>query len=187
MTLLFVIATEHGHGVAGTAVLEVDVQQTMMQISHSHSCKTALKAALDVIAAFGSKTSDRELIVYYTGHSQDGNWLLPTQDQHSEVLAPAELVSMLAHLRMPVTIISDCCWSGKWCRVTHTPAQLRVIAASQAGPSYIGELLGQIATRMVSSKQCPAQKLFGYSYDSVLAVDFEGSTQQPCLAQMKVS
>jgi len=172
VTVSFVTATEDGHFDTGTAMLEIDVTQAMACIVRSSgSTRSALKVVLRVIAALCSKASDTELIVYYTGHSQYGSWLLPSQDQHPEVLAPVELMSMLAHQQTPVTVISDCCWSGEWCRQEpHTPMQLRVLAASHKGRSYIGELLAQIATGVVPSKQSPVRRLLQYSYQSVLSL-----------------
>lgn len=148
-------------------------------ISSGRSFKSALGTAVSGIAALGSKApKGSEFIIYYTGCSSDGNWILPSANQSCEVVTPADVLGWLAYQQMPVTIVSDCCNSGKWCNVpTDQPqsslkASKRIIAASH-GRSYIGELLSQFATATVSTKQRPSQKLIQYSHDSVLpfAVD----------------
>ena len=139
--------------------------------------KSALGAAVSSIAALGPKVPQgSELIVYYTGHDYDhGNWIIPSPK--GEVVTPVDMMSWLGDHQMPVTIVSDCCFSGRWCNITtseqpqsgpKTSQQLRIIAACRSGLSYIGELLGQFASGVVSSKQCPSQKLIQYSHGSVL-------------------
>lgn len=166
--------------VAGSKVWQIDHVFPRRTTGATRSPKSALQATFASVAAAGLWASrGSELIVYYTGHgSKCGDWILPSASQSYEAVTLADMLSWLADQQMPTTIVSDCCFSGNWCKhSTLSPStlkafqQLRIISAcAEDRMSYIGELLGYFATGAVSTKQRPCQRLMQYSHRSVLHI-----------------
>lgn len=129
-------------------------QSDMSSENYSHDCAVTPE---NRIKGFFSRNIGKNVVIYYTGHgTEDGDWCFSFYEKHQEVyVSPQQVTQWYKEANqgenfLSLSIISDSCYSGKWCQEAERNPDIFTFVLTSATPyecCYEGDCGGRNTLR----------------------------------------